>query len=90
MSADSETGSFIRDNRIGLVVPPEEPSALAQAVLQLRRSGGDVMGRNSRRLVETHFDQRIVLQGFAEQVEALVVGRGVPQSLPATLDKSIE
>src|SRR5205085_12271866 len=33
VSADSETGRFIRDNRIGLVVPPEEPSALAQAVL---------------------------------------------------------
>lgn len=73
VSPDSETGRFVRDNKIGIVVPPEEPLALAQAVLELRRIGGAGMGKNARQVVESHFDRQIVLRTFAEQIEALAV-----------------
>ncbi len=74
VSADSETGRFIRENEVGLVVPPEEPAALAQAVLELRQMGGNHLGRNGRRVVETRFDRKVVLMKFADQIEALAAG----------------
>ena len=75
VSIDSETGRFIHENKVGLVVPPEDPAALAQAVLELRQIGGKHLGENGRRVVETRFNRQVVLRKFAEQIEALAAGR---------------
>ena len=37
---DSETGRFIREHRVGLIVPPEDPQALAEAIRWLRVQSG--------------------------------------------------
>lgn len=72
VSADSETGRFVSQNNVGVVVPPEDPQAFAEAVLQLRHSDATVqLGANGRRVAEERFDRRIVLRRFAEQLEAL-------------------
>lgn len=73
VSPDSETGRFVSGHQVGLVVPPEEPQALAQAIrfLQQNPHEADRLGRNGRRLAEERFDRRVVLKQFAEHLEAL-------------------
>jgi colanic acid biosynthesis glycosyl transferase WcaI len=73
VSPDSETGRFVSGHQVGLVVPPEEPQALAQAIrfLQRNRHEADRLGRNGRRVAEERFDRRLVLKQFADHLEAL-------------------
>lgn len=73
VSPDSETGRFVNSHEVGLVVPPEEPKALAQAIrfLQQNRHEAERLGRNGRRVVEERFDRRVVLKHFAEHLETL-------------------
>jgi colanic acid biosynthesis glycosyl transferase WcaI len=67
VNAQSETGTFIEDNSIGLTVPPEDASALAEAILQLYQDKLKTreLGDNGRKLVEQRFDREIVLEQFA-------------------------
>lgn len=73
VSPDSETGRFVSSQQVGLVVPAEEPKALAQAIrfLQENRHEADRLGRNGRRVAEERFDRRVVLRQFAEHLETL-------------------
>jgi colanic acid biosynthesis glycosyl transferase WcaI len=71
VSEDSETGRFIREHQVGVVVPPEQPRELAQAVLRLKADGAADLGRNGRRVVQAQFDRRGVLPRFAEQLADL-------------------
>jgi colanic acid biosynthesis glycosyl transferase WcaI len=72
VSADSETGKFVSQSNVGVVVPPEDPGAFAEAVLRLRRDSTAVqLGENGRRVAEERFDRQIVLRRFAEHLEAL-------------------
>ena len=73
VSPDSETGRFVTSHQVGLVVPPEEPKALAQAIrfLQQNRHEADRLGWNGRRVAEERFDRRVVLKQFAEHLETL-------------------
>ena len=73
VSPNSETGRFVSNHQVGLVVPPEEPKALAQAIrfLQENRHEADRLGRNGRRVAEERFDRRVVLKQFAEYLETL-------------------
>ena len=73
VSLDSETGRFVSSHQVGLVVPPEEPQALAQAIrfLQQNRHEAGKLGRNGRRVAEEQFDRRVVLKQFAEHLEML-------------------
>jgi len=76
VSTDSETGRFVNQNSVGVVVPPEDPQAFAEAVLHLRQSSTAVqLGANGRRVAEEQFDRRIVLRRFAEHLEALAWSR---------------
>ena len=73
VSADSETGRFVTENQVGLVVPPEDPQGLADAIryLQQNRSEAYRLGQNGRRVVEEQFDRRIELARFVEHLERL-------------------
>lgn len=73
VSAESETGRFVKDHDVGIVVSPEEPKALADAVRFLRQNPheADRLGQNGRRIVEEKFDKRFVLKHFAEHLEML-------------------
>jgi glycosyltransferase involved in cell wall biosynthesis len=56
---------------VGLVVPPENPQALAEAIQWLSSHPDETaeFGRNGRRMVETQFDRSIVLRNFAARLE---------------------
>jgi colanic acid biosynthesis glycosyl transferase WcaI len=73
VSAESETGRFITANGVGLVVPPEDPGALARAIRRLRENPAEAkaLGLNGRRTVEQQFDRRVVLKRFVEHLESL-------------------
>jgi colanic acid biosynthesis glycosyl transferase WcaI len=69
VSAASETGRFITAQQVGLVTPPEDPNALAAAILRLRDQGTEEMGRRGRLTVERYFDRRVVLPAFIRELE---------------------
>ena len=70
---DSETNRFINSHQVGIVVPPEEPKELSQAIrfLHQNRHEAERLGRNGRRIAEEQFDRRVVLEKFANYLEAL-------------------
>jgi len=74
VSPDSETGRFVSSNQVGLVVPPEDPKALAHAIqfLKQNRCEAERLGQNGRKIAEERFDRRVVLKQFAEHLETLV------------------
>jgi colanic acid biosynthesis glycosyl transferase WcaI len=75
VSEDSETGRFIRDNAVGMVVPPERPDLLAAAICWMQAHPEELrqFGLNGRRVVETQFDRNVVLNKFAAHIERQVV-----------------
>jgi colanic acid biosynthesis glycosyl transferase WcaI len=76
VSAESETGRFVRNNEVGLVVPPENPQALAKAIQHLHQNRGEAvrLGMNGRRIVEERFDRKVILRLFANHLEYLAKG----------------
>ena len=72
VSPDSETGRFVSSHNVGIVVPPEDPKALCEAIRYLRRNPteAEILGRNGRRVAEEKFDRRMVLDRFAKHLEA--------------------
>ena len=74
VSAESETGRFVNSRRVGLVVPPEDSQALAEAIRYLRQHPDEagVLGRNGRRVAEAEFDRTVVLKRFRQHLQALV------------------
>jgi glycosyltransferase involved in cell wall biosynthesis len=70
MNLDGDGPQLITDARCGLCVPPEDPQALAEAILQLYYNASlrDEFGRNGRRYAEEHLS----LDRCAAQYEALL------------------
>ena len=66
VSQKSETGSFIGQHRVGLVVDPENPQALAAGIRTLRAQPDltSAMGSAGRSMAERMFDREIVLDKF--------------------------
>src|SRR5256885_14623325 len=63
----------VRDGETGLLVPPEDPAALADAVCRVLgdRELAGRLGRNGRRAVETYFNwDRVVRDLRAIEAEA--------------------
>jgi colanic acid biosynthesis glycosyl transferase WcaI len=56
----------VRKHHCGLAVPPENPQAVAQAIMSLHDDPSQVelLGREGRRAVETHFAENLVLQAM--------------------------
>ena len=71
--ADSETGRFVREQQVGLVVEPENPGAMAEAVRLLKQNPSETarLGKNAREVVERMFDRRVVLEDFRKHIESL-------------------
>jgi len=70
LSIEGEAVRLLERAQAGVAVPPENPYALARAVLDLR-SDPDIrarLGRNGRAFVEANFSR----QGFARQLEVLL------------------
>jgi colanic acid biosynthesis glycosyl transferase WcaI len=72
VNADSETGRFVASERVGVVVPPDNPETVALAIMQLRSHSLTELGRNARSAVERYFDKKIVLPEFDDLLTGLV------------------
>jgi len=75
VNEDSETGRFIRKHEVGLVVPPEDPTLMAEAIRWMKSHPDELrqFGLNGRRMAETQFDRDVVLEKFAAHIEKRVV-----------------
>lgn len=65
---------LIKQHDIGLVVPPDDPIAFADAVLALRERAAELpqMGARARRLAETEFDRDLLAGRFVDTLERAV------------------
>jgi len=75
----SETARAIRDAEAGVVVPPENPQALVEAILRLRGSAElrEQLGSNGRAFVAKHFEKSKVLSRFEELLESLAENNNI-------------
>ena len=71
LNLDGDAPRLIAEARCGLCVPPEEPHALAQAVLRLHRDAGlrKRMGSNGRRYVEENHTPQVAARQYAKLLE---------------------
>jgi len=71
VSENSETGRFILENKVGLVVPPEDPERFADAIRWMRAHPERIraLGEKGREVVGRHFDRTTVLERFTEHLE---------------------
>jgi colanic acid biosynthesis glycosyl transferase WcaI len=71
VNSESETGRFIERHRVGRIVPPEDPAALADAIRRFKRHPHEVerLGANGRRTAERLFDKTQVLKRFCSHLE---------------------
>lgn len=77
VDAGSETDRLIREAQCGVVVPPEDASALAQAIRQLRvhaQARAD-MGRRGREHVVAYYSPQAVAQQYERLLNEVVRGR---------------
>lgn len=70
-SGAGEGAEIVRRARAGLVVPPEDPEALAEAIRYILRHPDQAreMGENGRQFVEQHFSWRRLVQDWLSQME---------------------
>jgi colanic acid biosynthesis glycosyl transferase WcaI len=66
VSDKSETAQYVQRANCGLIIHPENPEALVEAVLSLRRDpvGQSGLGANGRAYVQLHFAKEKVLQKY--------------------------
>jgi D-inositol-3-phosphate glycosyltransferase len=71
--------STVDDGRSGFLVPPEDPQALAQRLLELQRNPSlrDAMGASGRRRAQQHYTWQQVADGVAQ-----VYRQALPTPLP--------
>jgi colanic acid biosynthesis glycosyl transferase WcaI len=77
INAECESALRIRDAGCGIIVPPENPAALAQAVQQLRENPDLTrqMGANGRQYVERLYSKQAVLAQYAQFIEHIFLSK---------------
>ncbi len=78
-----EAAEVINNSSSGIVVPQEDPAALADAVLALRNDAASCsrMGKGGRRYVEKHHSRDVIVQTFESAIRATVEGKPQQHSL---------
>jgi len=66
VDSDSEIAQVVREEQIGWVVPPEDPAALATAILSARRASGELaqMGRRARCSAQTKYTRELIVAAY--------------------------
>jgi colanic acid biosynthesis glycosyl transferase WcaI len=85
VEASSEVARAIERAACGLVVPPEDPAALAAAISRLKsdQEMAARFGRAGRRFAEKHFDRELLLARFEDElVSVLPNSTGEENRLP--------
>lgn len=79
VSDKSETAQCVRRANCGLIIHPENPEALVEAALSLRRDSGlqSGLGANGRAYVQEHFAKEKVLQKY-DVLFSRYTGQGRP------------
>ena len=74
VSQTSEVARVLNDARAGLVVPPEDPVSLIDAVSALRDDDSlrQEMARNAREFARQNWDRDAILAGMESQLYALI------------------
>jgi glycosyltransferase involved in cell wall biosynthesis len=72
VESDSEPGLIIEECGCGLRIEPDDPEALAQAILRMRDSSHEEMGRRGRRAFDERFDRRIATTSYQKLLEEVV------------------
>jgi len=69
---------LIREHRCGVVVPPDDPQAFADAVVKMRDGLNDLcdMGRRARQLAEARFSRDVLGEQFVDALEAAYATHG--------------
>jgi glycosyltransferase involved in cell wall biosynthesis len=77
----------VRDGETGILVPPDDPAALVDAVCRVLtdRNLATQLGQNGRRAVETHFNWDRVVRDLREIESQVVSGAASPASAATTL-----
>ncbi len=73
-----ESAELIERSDAGLVVPPEDPAALSDAVIRMAgmtASAREQLGRNGRRFVEERFDRSTLARRYLEILEGVLDGK---------------
>ncbi len=71
VNQETEVGSFLKDVKCGLCVPPENPRALADAILALHKDAAlcSEMGRRGREYVVEHYSREVAAKQYYEVIE---------------------
>jgi colanic acid biosynthesis glycosyl transferase WcaI len=74
----SDTHRFVESSECGLWVEPENPEALASAILRLYNDPGlrERLGRNGRAYVEARYTPQVVARQYAALLERVATDRG--------------
>ncbi|MFN2461913.1 MAG: glycosyltransferase family 4 protein [Candidatus Velthaea sp.] len=68
-SGDGESAHLVRDNDVGLVVPPESPAELAAAMRAMREAAvRRRLSVNARRLAENRFDWNRIVEDWLSEL----------------------
>jgi hypothetical protein len=71
--ASSEIGRVIEENRIGWIVPPNQPDVLAQRIDDLCRAGDwEKIGGRARKVVEEWFSEQVILSRYSRYFQGLL------------------
>jgi len=73
----SEVAMIIREHECGARIDPNDPDALARAILKMRETPRDAMGKRGRLAFERLFDRPIATEAYRELLEE-VASRGRP------------
>jgi len=83
VSPGSEVARVVTEARAGLVVPPEDPAALAEAVLKLRgEERRRSMSARGREHARAHWDREKILSDMERELYRLAARRGTSPSAP--------
>jgi colanic acid biosynthesis glycosyl transferase WcaI len=75
LSVDGEARKLVEDARAGVFVPPEDPAALAEAILKLKSAPSlcGEMGSKGRSFVEASFSRKALAEQYLALLDELVV-----------------
>ena len=68
---EAEPALIAEDYSCGVRVEPEDPVALAAAIMGVKHEGGGTMGANGRAALERHFDRPIATGAYLRLLEAV-------------------
>jgi glycosyltransferase involved in cell wall biosynthesis len=75
VESGAEPALIAEEYSCGVRVEPEDPAALATAIIAIKRSGGAEMGADGRRALVEHFDRPIATGAYRQLLEGVVEQR---------------